>query len=56
MKTCNNCLWYDTCDHTERCEFYDPIDGAENIALREYKAYLKEQADDDQETIDEQNS
>ncbi len=56
MKTCNNCLWYDKCDHAARCEFYDPIEGADTDALHEYNAYLKQMAQEDEDTINDQNS
>lgn len=54
-KTCENCLWRDQCPESGvRCEFYDPVDGAENIALREYKKSLYERSRDYLELLEEQ--
>lgn len=55
-KTCNNCYYYDKCDHTERCEYYDPIYGGDATALKEYNEALKERVDTYQEIIDEMNN
>lgn len=55
MKTCENCLWRDQCpDAGKRCEYYDPIEGAENIAIREYHQDLDERHEEYQELIREQ--
>lgn len=55
MKTCNNCYWADKCaDAGRRCEYYDPLFGNDNIALREYKKDLKEREDDYRELVNEQ--
>ena len=55
MKTCENCLWRDQCpDAGERCEYYDPIEGAENTAIREYHQDLDERHEEYQELIREQ--
>lgn len=57
MKTCENCYWYEQCeDARERCEYYDPVIGYENIALREYIKDLREREEEYQGIIDEQNS
>ena len=56
MKTCKNCYWYDKCtNHDERCEYYDPIFGAEKVVEREYEESLKERAEAYQEIVDEMN-
>lgn len=55
MKTCKNCYWYDNCEYAgQRCEYYDPIDGAENITMREYHEYLKERHREYQDIVKEQ--
>lgn len=55
--TCNNCFWADKCDSAgERCEYYDPIFGAENIIANEYEDALKERVEDYQDIIEEQNA
>lgn len=52
-KTCNNCLYQNMCDCTERCDYYYPLYGEENIAIREYNEALKERVEDYQEIVDE---
>lgn len=55
MKTCENCYWCDKCaDAGERCEYYDPIEGAENMAIREYREDLEERHQHYQDLIKEQ--
>lgn len=50
MKTCNNCLYCDNCSAEDksngRCEYYDPLIGAENIAKRQYEQDLKARAEE----------
>ncbi len=46
MKTCKNCYWYGQClEANERCEYYDPIVGADNLIRREYEKILKERVE-----------
>lgn len=55
MKTCENCLWRDQCtDAVGRCEYYDPVEGAENVAEREYRQDLDERHREYLELIREQ--
>lgn len=55
MKTCENCYWADKCsDAGKRCEYYDPIIGSENIALREYMQDLREREQEYKELVREQ--
>lgn len=57
MKSCKNCYWYDKCsEHEERCEYYDPIYGADQIAVKEYQTDLKERAEEYRELVEEQQS
>ena len=53
MKNCNNCIWYDRCDHAEVCDNYDPAtDNDEEF----YERDLAERSEMYQEQIEEQNS
>lgn len=55
MKTCNNCYWHDKCpDAGKRCEYYDPVYGAEHIIEREYEESLKERVDEYEDAVAEQ--
>lgn len=57
MKTCKNCYWAIGCeDARKRCEYYYPLVGNENIALREYENDLRDREEEYQKVIDEQNS
>lgn len=55
MKTCNNCLWTDKCPEVgHRCEYYDPIECEENIAIRDYYKDLAERGAVYRELVREQ--
>lgn len=56
MKSCKNCYWYDKCDHTGRCEYYDPIYGAEQIIRKEYEVALYERVSEYDDIVKEMNS
>ncbi|MGN0819861.1 MAG: hypothetical protein ACI4M6_05640 [Christensenellaceae bacterium] len=57
MKSCENCFYYDTCQEKgEMCEYYDPLYGAEKIAIEEYEKDLAERAEEYQKVVDEQQS
>lgn len=55
MKTCKNCYWFGQCvGEGNRCEYYDPVIGSENVVLREYLQALKEREEDYKQLIIEQ--
>lgn len=58
MRTCNNCLYCDNCNEDDkingRCEYYDPIDGYEGIAERQYRQDLQERAEEYWAVVNEQ--
>lgn len=55
MKTCENCFWRDNCrDAGERCEYYDPVEGADSAAISEYRQDLDERNEEYQDLIREQ--
>lgn len=60
MKTCSNCYFFDNCNDDDkaegRCEYYCPLIGYENIALKEYEADLKMRAEEYQQVVEEQQN
>lgn len=53
MRSCNNCIWYDRCDHVEVCDNYDPaVDSDETF----YRGDLAERHALYQEQIEEQDN
>ena len=44
-KGCSNCYWYPKCDHTERCDYYDPVISEDGAAKNEYWQALKERVE-----------
>ena len=53
MKNCNNCLWYDQCDHTERCEYYYPLENSEQYIRNEYEKALQERVEEYKDIVNE---
>lgn len=60
MKTCDNCYFFDDCRESDkakgRCEYYYPLIGSENIAIREFEEDLRMREEEYRKVVEEQQS
>lgn len=60
MESCKNCYWEDKCRYAGiRCEYYDPIlgeDDDDEIAMKEFDQYIRENTEEYQSIVDEMQS
>lgn len=56
MRSCKGCIWYDECDHEERCDGYYSQKYEEQLARSEYENDLRERVDTYNEIIEEFNN
>lgn len=55
-RNCKGCMWYDTCDHKERCDDYYSPNCEEALVRSEYEADLKKRVDYYDKLVEEFNN
>lgn len=57
-KSCDRCIWFESCGEAEACEYYDPVlqEEADEAAVLEYGHDLKNRRDMYSELVEEQQS
>ena len=54
-KNCENCFWYDQCEHEEACEDYDPLEGDESPREEDYLIEIKKRFEYSWQLVEEES-